>query len=105
MLFFIGTVVTLPVRLVNGNGPNEGRVEVYYNRTWGSVCDTNWDLVDATVVCKMLGYVRAIAAPTGNMYSGNFTGKVKYFLIHMHVFMLCRTFELILIKFGFFMNF
>lgn len=76
---FLGTLVTLPVRIVNGNSPNEGRVEVYYNSSWGSVCDTNWDLSDANVVCKMLGYVRAIAAPTGNMYSGNFTGKVKLF--------------------------
>ena len=35
-------------------------------------------------------------------------GKVPFllhFLIHIHVLMLCRKFELVLTKFGFFMNF
>ena len=33
-----------------------------YNGTWGSVCDYNWDILDARVVCHQLGYVDAIAA-------------------------------------------
>lgn len=44
------------VRLVNGSGPHEGRVEIFQERRWGTVCDDVWDIKDGTVVCRMLGY-------------------------------------------------
>ena len=51
------------VQLVGGATPLEGRVEIFYLGHWGTVCDNNWDLADATVVCHQLGYLRAVRAP------------------------------------------
>ena len=44
------------IRLVGGINEEEGRVEICYNKIWGSVCHLNWDTYDANVVCKQLGY-------------------------------------------------
>ena len=47
---------------MDGNSVMEGRVEVYHDGLWGSICDDGWDINDATVACHQLGYARAIAA-------------------------------------------
>ena len=50
------------MRLVGGSGPHAGHVEVLHYGAWGTVCSYDWDLHDATVVCRQLGYGRAVAA-------------------------------------------
>ena len=53
---FSSHVAPLEYRLVGGFNESEGRVEVRYNNIWGTVCSDGFDLAEATVVCKRLGY-------------------------------------------------
>ena len=57
----IQTLVTVlcqnaDIRLVNGTTAFEGRVEICWNETWGTICDGFWSTNDAQVACRQLGY-------------------------------------------------
>ena len=61
---------TVTVRLAGGGTPQEGRLEVTYNRTMGTVCDGGFSDAAASVVCYMLGYGRC-GWVIGNRYGAS----------------------------------
>ena len=46
------------IRLVGGSYQWEGRVEIYFSGTWGTITDSGWSSDDAQVACCKLGYFK-----------------------------------------------
>ena len=65
----------MTVRLVGGDASNRGRVEIFYHGVWGTICDDFWDLLDAKVVCRQLGFKGALKALHSAVY-GQGTGVI-----------------------------
>jgi lysyl oxidase-like protein 2/3/4 len=52
---------TKKLRLVGpGSKPEEGRLEVLHQGQWGTVCDDDFALQEATVACRQLGFQSAL---------------------------------------------
>ncbi|XP_059146362.1 low-density lipoprotein receptor-related protein 4-like [Physella acuta] len=65
------------VRLAGYGDATTGRVEIYANGQWGTICDDTWDDNDAKVVCHMLGFDRTKAKATSNSVNGAGNGLIS----------------------------
>ena len=61
---------------LDGNvNPTRGRVEVFLNDEWGTVCDDGWQINEADVICRQLGFTYATMA-VKEAYFGKGTGPI-----------------------------
>lgn len=63
------------VRLAGSRSRSQGRVEVYHDGRWGTVCDDGWDIAEAQVVCRQLRFPGAKGVQVGQPY-GEATGPI-----------------------------
>ncbi|NP_780375.2 putative DMBT1-like protein isoform 1 precursor [Mus musculus] len=70
-----------PVRLAGNHGSCAGRVELFYQGVWGTVCDDLWDLPQANIICRQLGCGWAVSA-LSEAYFGQGSGKILLDNVH-----------------------
>ena len=72
-----GNVTDIDIELekVEGDSIGQGRVLVGLNGAWGAICPYEWDLNDAHVVCRQLGFANAIRTMNSAKY-GRWTGRI-----------------------------
>ena len=68
----------IPIRLISPYYGEDflGRIEVYHNNQWGTICDDYFSTVDGNVVCQMLNFTRGAICVAGYARFGRGTGMV-----------------------------
>jgi hypothetical protein len=59
------------IRLVEGRYVSQGKLEVYCNGQWGTVCDDLFEIDEANTVCQHLGYTNAVSFSQFGPYGNN----------------------------------
>lgn len=76
------TVPAIQLRLAGDKRKHyEGRVEVFYNGEWGTVCDDDFSISAAQVVCRQLGFLDAESWSPSAKYG---RGEGKESLVKLH---------------------
>ena len=66
------------IRLADGADASQGTVEVFYRQHWGLVCDDGWDIQDAHVACRQVGFIGATRATENNEFGTNHSGQQRW---------------------------
>ena len=75
-LHIVGRQSNIPVRLVSPTPGLHflGRVEVFYNNQWGTVCDDRFYIAEAYVICQMLNFTQGAVCSVGSAQFGQGQG-------------------------------
>jgi hypothetical protein len=80
LIYFILGGLSIRLVLQGTNDTRRGRLEIYRSGYgWYTVCDDYWDLNDAHVVCREMGFRRASAVRSSTYY-GRGQGSSRYIL-------------------------
>ncbi|NWU75976.1 WC11 protein, partial [Onychorhynchus coronatus] len=69
------------LRVIGEEDGCSGRVEIWHQGSWGTICDDTWDMADANVVCRQLGCGSAVSALSEAAF-GEGTGPIWLEKVH-----------------------
>ena len=71
------------IRLIGGPNNSSGRLEIFLNDSWGSVCNKGWSHSESLVVCRELGFSGAVIA-ANYLSFGSGGGPIKVGSVSCH---------------------